>query len=281
MVACVRCLVLALAAAASVGCGLILSSDESRRASGPGAEATPSATDSAAVGADTSRDAPTIADATPVERPAIAVDPEPLPLDPRVLLSIAFDGSPYSSDDAVPAPKVESVEVASSDGRQGGRLGEESLVAVPNAETLSGLSAFTVEFWARFDSVVAPGTRVALADKHGEWSLFVFPEGELRFTAGTVSTGGIFFCTIDPLKWTHIALVVDRGNASFSGFVNGQRCGSGDAGTQRVRTGAPMHFGSDSPTENDRFIGMLSDIRFWGVALSDGEVCARAEGCEP
>ncbi len=259
-----------------LGCGLMLSTDEGRQTTVPSAAAAPAADDSAAGETGSESDAPDRSREAPAEIPAVVLEPAPQPLDPRILLAMSFDGSPYSLTDPQPIPTVEGVEEMLSDGRRGGRFDEDSLVTFTSTDTLSGLSAFTVELWARLDSAVESG-RVALADKESEWGIFVFPEDKLRFSA---ASGGHVFCTIEAERWTHVALVVDRGSARFSGYVDGQHCGSAEAGTAPPSTDDPIHFGSDSPTDRDKLVGMLSDIRFWGVALNEDEVCARASGCE-
>lgn len=155
-------------------------------------------------------------------------------------------------------------------------LNEESSAAVL-APTGLNFSRFTIELWVRASTIPTEGRR-GLIDKNGQYGVFLYPDGTIRFTAGVGVT--VSSLPITPGEWTHIACTMD--GLELRMYRNGTKDNSAGVSGNTPSGSAAFHVGEDSPGGGDQFIGRIESLRAWSEPRNAAEICAAAgEACTP
>jgi len=114
------------------------------------------------------------------------------------------------------------------------------------------------------------GSRVAVFDNDGQYSIFITTAGAIRckgFTAGTL--------LLD--QWTHIACTFDTVNQHLRIYQAGQQVAD-EAWTASLGTSNtnPMNIGASSPS-GDNFNGDMEGFRIWSKIRDGDELCWAAQ----
>jgi len=149
------------------------------------------------------------------------------------------------------------------------------LLAPNNAIYDFGTGDFTIEFWARFDSVgsfiyfITEGTGINGAPnlKTAGWSvIYTSPNLQLQRYDGSTQTIYSFAWTPATGTWYHVAM--SRYASSLRCFINGSQIGTTQTSTDsfnRINTTDPLTIGTGvsggSPGANYSFNGYMQDIR--------------------
>lgn len=150
------------------------------------------------------------------------------------------------------------------------------------ATGLAAGSAFTIEFWVRYQGSAAD--RELFANGQGDFSLTTTSFGGTnRFRLQLLTDEGYQVATgttVEPLagRWHHVALRYDaaRESGQLALLVDGQLDAVADAAGSRVATAHPFVFGNYFMGGADSdFAGEIDDIRFWNAALPDETIRAR------
>ncbi len=140
-------------------------------------------------------------------------------------------------------------------------------VNVGAGSTLGLQNNFTVTAWARFDNVSGkhsilgnPGWAVRSSGSAPQITTF----GVLDYT-GTSDT-------LQPNRWTHVAVVLDASNdAQF--YVNGQPAGLVSHTSPANPNAADFAIGARSPgNASESMVGVIDDVRFYSGTLTQEEV---------
>jgi hypothetical protein len=143
-------------------------------------------------------------------------------------------------------------------------------------------SAFTIEFWVRYQGSAAD--RELFANGQGDFSLTTTSFGGTnRFQLQLLTDDGYQVATgttVEPQagRWYHVALRYDaaRQSGQLALLVDGQLDAVADAAGSRVATAHPFVFGNYFTGGADTdFTGEIDDIRFWSAALPDETIRAR------
>lgn len=155
-------------------------------------------------------------------------------------------------------------------------LNEESSAAVL-APTGLNVSRFTIELWVRASAIPTEGRR-GLIDKNGQYGIFLYPDGTVRFTAGVGVT--VSSLPIASSEWTYIACTMD--GLELRLYRNGTKDDSAVVSGSTPSSSAAFHVGEDSPDGGDQFVGRLDGVRVWSQPRSAAEICAAAgASCAP
>jgi hypothetical protein len=223
-------------------------------------------------------DAPEAADARPDAMPgapdapidAMQVAPFCDPADTTLRLCLAFEGNATDGSSFANNPATASLTFVTGQVEMGVQLTAQSRIDVPEVASLDN-AHLTMEAWINPSQIPATG-RVGIADDNGEWGFFLQPGGILRCTpAPTVSTVGV----ITQNTWTHVACTHD--GTTLAIWVNGSLAASIAAGGN-IGTGGTngTSIAGDNPPPNDRFLGVMDQVRVFSEARSPAQICAAA-----
>ena len=135
------------------------------------------------------------------------------------------------------------------------------------------LTRWTLEAWVRLDADVAVG-RVAIADRDGQYGLFVYPGGEVRCAlnvAGLVVTASAPEAVRAAL-WQHVGCVHD--GETLTVYVDGIGRAAVSATGAITDTNSELRVGENAPDGLDQLIGRIDDLRIWDAARSPTQMAA-------
>ncbi|MGK3985539.1 LamG-like jellyroll fold domain-containing protein [Sorangium sp. So ce136] len=135
--------------------------------------------------------------------------------------------------------------------------------------------AMTIDVWINPASIPLR-ERYTIIDSGGKPSLFLMPGGLVRCTMGVEQN---VLYPVLPGKWTHIACLSDGQTQSL--YVNGVEVDRSASGPVLAQGDQPIHIGSDEPSDQDEFDGLIDSLRVFGRTLAPQEICKAAgrEGC--
>ena len=208
----------------------------------------------------------------PDARPPDAMPPALFcdPADTTLRLCLAFEGNATDGSSFGNDPATASLTFVTGQVGMAVRLDGASRIDVPEVMSLD-IAHLTMEAWINPSQIPATG-RFGIADDNGEWGFFLQPGGIVRCTpAPAISTVGV----ITQNTWTHVACTHD--GTTLAIWINGSMAAS-VAATGNIGTGGTngTSIGGDSPPPNDRFIGMMDQVRVFSEARSAAQICAAA-----
>ncbi|WP_438005416.1 LamG domain-containing protein [Sorangium sp. So ce321] len=135
--------------------------------------------------------------------------------------------------------------------------------------------AMTIDVWINPASIPLR-ERYTVIDSGGKPSLFLMPGGLVRCTMGVEQN---VLYPVLPGKWTHIACLSDGQTQSL--YVNGVEVDRSPSGPVLAEGEQPIHIGSDEPSDQDEFDGLIDSLRVFGRTLAPQEICEAAgrDGC--
>jgi gliding motility-associated-like protein len=152
-------------------------------------------------------------------------------------------------------------------------------ISVPSSSQLdfSGSSTnFTLESWVKINSGASSinsivGKKITNLNTAG-YTFFINTWGTsdrklvLEYYGGSVSSTS----TVPSDTWTHVAISVSNGNATF--YINGTAAGGGGAINPTANSNVAMRIGSFGDYGNFYFNGGLADVRVWNVARTQTQI---------
>jgi hypothetical protein len=190
-----------------------------------------------------------------------------------LIACFAFEGS---ADDAsqhhFTPERVRSVEYAPGRAGQAISLKQGSKLYFRHDAAWTA-PAMTIDVWINPASLPEK-RRYTVLDSGGKPSLFLLPGGQIRCTMGVERNVPY---PIVPGKWTHIACLSDGQTQSL--YVNGVEVDRSPSGPVIASGEQPVHIGSDEPSGEDEFKGLLDSLRIFGRTLTPQEICAAAGAC--
>ncbi|MCK6499730.1 MAG: hypothetical protein L6Q38_09650, partial [Nitrospira sp.] len=147
---------------------------------------------------------------------------------------------------------------------------------VGSASSLKVTNSITIEAWIR------PGERTAVSHadgcillKEGEYQLARFADGTIRWALATTSPAWNWYSTgfVAPEDtWTHVALTYDGQRVRTYGNGRLVQTQSASGPIRDVNTAAnTLEIGSRT-TANQRFSGLIDEVRLWNLARSTSEI---------
>jgi gliding motility-associated-like protein len=135
---------------------------------------------------------------------------------------------------------------------------------------------FTLEAWVKINSGASSintiiGKKTPNLNTAG-YSFYVnsWSTSDRKLILETAGGVAISNSAIPSDVWTHVAVSVSNGNASF--FINGASAGGGGAVNPSVNSGVTMNIGAFGNNSNFLFSGFLSDVRIWNRARTSTEI---------
>jgi hypothetical protein len=155
------------------------------------------------------------------------------------------------------------------------RTTTSSDIVVPERASLDVTGAITMELWVRAASFPTGTARAGLLDNDAQYSLFLYPGGEVR-----CGTGGPWLVSPAALvlhEWAHLGCVFDGAEVRL--YLNGALIAS-QAQTEPLSTigTTGLRIGHNNPSD-DPFDGALDGLRIWRVARSASELCTLPGAC--
>jgi hypothetical protein len=188
--------------------------------------------------------------------------------------TVARDGTANHNDLTL------TVDTESPTGHTGGALlgAAGGLAHIPHNASFD-VAELTVEAWINPSSLPpTPGSRAGVLDEDGQYGLFIYQPGTLTCFVG----GGALSSaqnTIMTSAWQHVACTYDLTTIRL--YYNGREIAN-TPNTNAILTNQPngMCVSSNSPN-NDNFLGLVDEVRLFGVARAAGDLCrdAGAQGC--
>lgn len=157
-----------------------------------------------------------------------------------------------------------------------GPLGEaavfdsDSEVSVPASSATDLPDAITIELFLRVDEIPGGG-RVGIIDRDGQWSIFLFADGQLRCGASVFT-----YADVPELgEWMHIGCVVGDGwtRLYIDGALASEEMFDGGIATG---DGNPLAIGDNSPGFDEPLGGAISGVRIWSTTRNEDELCEGA-----
>lgn len=224
---------------------------------------------------DTSSDAPSDAPTDVVSEPETSIPAFCDPSDPDLAACYQFDVTENLGLDESHYGNHASVTDASTmAGVSGTALvhGSTTIVRIADSPSLDVL-AITVEAWIR--PTALPATRFGVFDNDGQYGLFLIDTGQMRCSASGNALTSTPTIPID--TWTHVAFTYE--GATLAIYLNGVRtdevAATGEISTLGTNGSC---LGANSPS-GDEFIGAIDQVRVWGRARSEQEICEAAGAC--
>ncbi|CAN97286.1 hypothetical protein predicted by Glimmer/Critica [Sorangium cellulosum So ce56] len=208
----------------------------------------------------------------PVEEPGGAPKPLCGAAAPSLIACFAFEGNPDDASQHHFTPeRVRSLHYAP------GRAGQALSVTMGSKlyfrhDAAWTASAMTIDVWINPASL-PDKRRYTVIDSGGKPSLFLMPGGQIRCTMGVERN---VTYPIVPGQWTHVACLSDGQTQSL--YVNGVEVDRSPSGPVIASGEQPVHIGSDEPSGEDEFNGLLDSLRIFGRTLTPQEICAAAGG---
>lgn len=175
-------------------------------------------------------------------------------------------------DDAAPGNDGTVAGVGIDDGPLGEAavFDSDSEVSVPASSATDLPDAITIELFLRVDEIPGGG-RVGIIDRDGQWSIFLFADGQLRCGASVFTYAGV----PELGEWMHIGCVVGDGWTRL--YIDGALA-SEEAFADAIATGNgnPLAIGDNSPGFDEPLAGAISGVRIWSTTRNEDELCEGA-----
>lgn len=173
-----------------------------------------------------------------------------------------FDGDLPFADESGAANDLVATAVTLGVGavNRGATLTAGSALYANEAPSLDVSAGFSIDLWANLDVLPAVG-RMGLADKNGQFGVFVYPGGRVSCTAGGASAE---YTGVSAATWFHVACTHDGSTLRL--YVDGRERGTATGPPPGFGT-ATLNLGEDSPSGGDQLGGGLDEIRVWTRAL--------------
>ncbi len=170
-------------------------------------------------------------------------------------------------------------EVGLAPGKSGQALalGGKGHVVVPGSEKLAFVKGLSIEAWVRPERLVAG--RIVDRSTPGssdDFCLDTHPGDAVRF----ITPGGTLSApkALETGRWTHVIAVCDPDASELAIYLDGRLAAASQAG-RIAGFGAkhPMRIGADTEG-NNRFAGLVDEVRLYDVPLLNADAAARFEG---
>lgn len=195
--------------------------------------------------------------------------------DPGLRVCLRFEDD--TTDDSTYGNDAVGISVAFDTGTvgRGARLSAASGLTVDPAPSLEFTEA-SLEAWVRIDDVPSGSDRVGVLDLDGQFSLFVYSDGDVRCASGGTEVWDRR--GVREGEWTHLACVFapDRHRLYRDGT---QRAEEPSTGLGTSNDG--IWIGENGTSGNDQLRGMLDEVRVWGVARTSAQIRAEHERGAP
>jgi hypothetical protein len=216
----------------------------------------------------------------PEEEPPEEEPPEEEPValcapSESLIACLAFEGNPDDGSAHAFTPEV-ARDLGYAPGKQGQALllTRGSSLRFPH-DAAWAVPEMTIDVWINPASL-PEHHRFTVIDSDGKPSLFLMPGGVIRCTMGIERNVPH---PIVPGEWTHIACLSDGHTQSL--YVNGVQIDQSTSGPVLATEAQPIHIGSEQPSGQDEFNGLIDSLRVWSRTLAPEEICAAAgkDGC--
>jgi hypothetical protein len=155
----------------------------------------------------------------------------------------------------------------------GAQLDGTNYIQVPDSPELNLQFPSTIDAWIRVDAYPAPGARVTVLDDQAEYGLFLFSDGAVNCSYARIADGLEVTAGHVPLNvFTHLACRATE--SSLDLFVDGVLVAT-ESGPYQIERPLPdpLLLGANSPQGNDRFVGVIDEVRIFAAAPSDAQIC--------
>ncbi|HEX7839907.1 MAG TPA: LamG domain-containing protein [Kofleriaceae bacterium] len=197
------------------------------------------------------------------------------PSDPHLVACYEFEGN--AKDGSSHHLDAATSDVTFVNGQVGMAMqfGAMSVASVSDSPVLD-ITTMTIEAWIRPSQIPSTGVRAGIMDVDPQYSFFFYPGSKMScatYGGPTVNPGVATSLAAD--RWSHVACTYD-GSATVV-YVDGSEvaraAGSGGSPTNGT-TG--MSIAADNPSNGNRLIGLIDQLRLMNVARTDAEICADA-----
>lgn len=148
-------------------------------------------------------------------------------------------------------------------------------LSVPDSVSLDATAALSLAAWVWLPAAPAPGQRVGVIDKDGQWGLFIRDTGPICITAGLSVAADV---QLPAGAWAHLACIFDGHTLIL--HIDGQPVVSAVQSGTVAASDQPMMLGSNSPDYSEPMIGgRLDNVRVWNAALTPAALCTQAGAC--
>jgi hypothetical protein len=208
---------------------------------------------------------------------------EPVINEPDLAASYAFedalevkDGSGHENHGA-PEGTGLTLGIPGKVGNAASFSGMDGHITVPSSTDLDFVSAATIEFWVRLNSVT-PGAIVSRGLGASDNSVVVrTAQGNLQITFARVGLGAATLVSepnVIGASWTHVAIVNDGNTLSL--YLDGQLEKTAPGG-YLGNIGKDLRIGK-SAANDSALNGVLDEVKWWTTARSAEEICGDAGG---
>jgi trimeric autotransporter adhesin len=151
------------------------------------------------------------------------------------------------------------------------------VVVVPASPGLQMSATVTIEVNVQRTNAL-PATGMVIVNKEGEYEVGISATGGLRYAFASTTPGWNWVdtgYTLPPDQWAHVAVSYDNGNVAVyvDGVLVHQAAGSGTIGDAYPAYN-DLTFGGRSNASDQRFIGLIDDVRIWNTARSGAQIQA-------
>ncbi|HWB81439.1 MAG TPA: LamG domain-containing protein [Nannocystaceae bacterium] len=175
-------------------------------------------------------------------------------------------------DDAAPGNDGTVSNVGIDDGPIGEAavFSSDSEVSVPASAATDLPDTITIELFLRVDAIPDSG-RAGIIDRDGQWSIFLFSDGQLRCGASVFT-----YADVPALgEWMHLACVVGDGwtRLYLDGALASEVMFNGGIA---IGYTSPLAIGDNSPGFDEPLDGAISGLRIWSTTRTEDELCEGA-----
>ena len=195
------------------------------------------------------------------------------PADPHLVACYEFEGN--TKDGSSHGLDATATAVTFVDGQVGQamQLGATSAASVSDSPVFD-IATLTIEAWIQ-PSQIPPSGRAGILDVDGQYGFFLRPGSTLTCSTGGGPTVNTAATSIAAGQWSHVACTYDGTTTVV--YVDGSvvaQMGGGGVPSKGGTTG--MSLAADNPSNGDRMIGLIDQLRLMDRARTAAEICADA-----